>query len=545
MRIALAQINPIVGDCDGNAKLILEQWARADSDKADLILYPELALTGYFPEDLLEAPDFIAAVEKTIKNLIEHSKQYTTAAIIGAPYKDHVRGALFNSFYFIQQGELKTIQHKYNLPNYGVFDEKRYFTKPHLPEPILFQDHKIGFMICEDFWELDVSHHLVSQGAQIFMVINASPYCTNKINKRIAQAHLQQKNVSALPLIYLNLIGGQDDLIFDGSSFIMNEQGEIIHQMRSFETDFTTIDYKNKKLSGTNFIPHKPINESEEIYRACVLGLRDYLQKTHTKQVLLGLSGGIDSALVAAMAVDAIGADNVLTVMLPSPFTSQSSLDDAADCAKRLGIDYKIIPINSIMTEFETLLAPLTGTPHENMQARIRGALLMTLSNQTGRMLLTTGNKSEMATGYATLYGDMCGGYNPIKDLYKTKVFELAEWRNTHHHYSFKGAAGIVIPDTIITKPPSAELRSNQKDQDTLPPYETLDAILTGLLEENKTAAQLIEQGFDAETILKIEKRLFLSEYKRKQSAPGPKISLKAFTRERRFPIVNSYQSKI
>lgn len=542
MRLSLAQINPIVGDLEGNKKIIIEAWDKAEAETSDMLICPELALTGYFPEDLLSERDFLQKSASVIEELKGLSNNFDAALIIGAPYFDDVKNRLFNSLYFIHHGQIKAIQHKYNLPNYGVFDEKRYFSVPPLPSIVEFKNQRIGFLICEDFWEDDVITHLAVQNPELFIVINASPYCKGKMNKRITQAHKQLK-IFARPLVYLNLIGGQDDLVFDGSSFAMHADRTIAHQMQSFAPDFLTIDYQDKKIIGGAVDFEYPA-EPEEFYRACVLGLRDYCEKTQQNKVLLGLSGGIDSALVASIAVDALGANNVSAVMMPSPFTSQESLADAADCAKRMGIDYCIIPIENLMREFETTLTELKGTAHENMQARVRGTLLMSLSNQSGRMLLTTGNKSELATGYATLYGDMCGGYNPIKDLYKMDVFALADWRNKNTHASFKGTASEIIPPSIITKPPSAELRANQKDEDSLPPYDILDVILYGLIEEQAGADRLIASGFDSATVRKIEKLVYFAEYKRKQSPPGPKISLKAFTRERRFPIVNGYKTK-
>jgi NAD+ synthase len=540
MRIALAQINPTVGDLIGNVDIHVREWQRAEQSACDLILFPELSLTGYFPEDLLYRPAFICDVKSKIDDLVLLSKGLNCAAIIGAPYFDETTNALFNAVYCIQNGNIVLVQYKYNLPNYGVFDEKRYFSKPKLPNAISLGSLRIGLLICEDFWETNVSSHLIKQDIDFFIVINASPYLVGKIDKRILRAR-HQINAHKKSIIYLNQIGGQDDLVFDGSSFVMDDTGKIIHQMKSFETDISIIDFENNKFSG-DFTPHMPINDHEEFYRACVLATRDYLQKTHTKQVLIGLSGGIDSGIVAAIAVDAIGSNNVFAVMMPSEFTSTQSLNDAEVCAKNLNIDYKIIPITNMMREFEQSLAPLIGLAHENMQSRLRANILMSLSNQTGRMVLTTGNKSEMAMGYATLYGDMCGGYNPIKDLYKTQIFALANWRNKNYHENFMGHNAEIIPQSIITKPPSAELRAGQTDQDSLPPYEILDVILHGLIELDVGIKNLIAEGHDPETVRKIQKSLLYSEYKRKQSPPGAKISTKAFTRERRFPIVNGYK---
>jgi NAD+ synthase len=542
LRIALAQINPHVGNLYYNQQLIIDAWRNAENKNADLVLFPELVTTGYMPEDLLLKPSFIKSVDNTVEQLIATSHAFRSAALITTPHFCLQTQTLFNAVHLIQNGKILATRYKHHLPNYGVFDEKRYFTSGDMPAPIEFQNHKLGVMICEDMWSHDVTDHLASQGAEIFIALNASPFSQYKDEwrKQHAVRHAQTHHK---PFIYLNQIGGQDDLVFDGYSFITNKDGNIIHQCTRFESDISVVEFHNGMITGD--LKQTPqTTDSEIFYGAAVLATRDYLSKNNIKQVLLGLSGGIDSAIVATIAVDAIGYENVTGIMMPSPFTSQASLNDAKQMAKNLRIDYKMIPINGFMTEMEKSLPSLNGLAHENMQSRARGNILMTLSNQSGALVLTTGNKSEIAMGYATLYGDMCGGFNPIIDLYKTQVYLMAQWRNENILSYFKSQSKNIIPDSIITKPPTAELRDNQTDQDSLPPYDILDGILNGLVEKDLSVADVVAQGYDHATVQKVQKLLYFAEYKRKQAAIGPKMTTKAFTRERRYPIVNGYKDE-
>lgn len=535
LRIALAQINPHIGHLDHNRDLIIDEWRKAETARADLVLFPELAITGYSPEDLLLKPSFIHDVNTIIDELVTLSRSLKSGALIPAPIYNAIDHKLYNGVYLIHGGKILNQSYKHHLPNYGVFDDMRYFTAGHMPTPMIFQDHKLGVMICEDMWAHDVADHLCASGCDLLIALNASPFEQHKhdIRNQYAARHARthQKH-----LIYLNQVGGQDDLVYDGASFVMNETGKIIHNLNMFTPDFSIIEFEHNAIKG-NLKITPPQSEQEQFYNACVLGLKDYLQKSSINKVILGLSGGIDSALVATIAADAIGRENVLAIMLPSPFTSNESLNDAALCAKNLGINYQTISIEPLMAAFESSVPSLNGLAHENMQSRLRGNILMTLSNQNGHILLTTGNKSEMAMGYATLYGDMCGGYNPIKDLYKTQVVQLCKWRNEMAGYA-------LIPETIISKPPTAELKPNQKDEDSLPPYDTLDQILYGLIEMELSAHDLIEAGHNPEMVRRVQKSLYFAEYKRKQAPLGTKISGKAFTRERRYPIVNGYKEK-
>lgn len=541
--ITVAQINPIVGDLQYNFDLTMKSWQAAPAN-SDLIVFPELALTGYMPEDLLLKPSFIANVEHTVQLLIEASKNMPQAIAIGAPYRE--RTSLYNSLHIIHKGQVLATRSKHELPNYGVFDEKRYFLPAALPEPVSFLGVKLGFMICEDMWFPDVSDHLKGRGAEILIVVNGSPYDTHHHDIRLQHARLRVEKTN-LPLIYVNQVGAQDDLVYDGASFMMNQQGRVIMQCEEFVEEFQDISLE--LASNTNWISstetiHPPHSETEAMYQAVMIGLRDYVEKNRIPGVILGLSGGIDSAISAAIAVDALGAENVKAVMLPSDYTSQESLEDARDCAERLGIEYQEISIAPHVQSFVDQQPNITGLTHENLQSRIRGLILMAQSNQTGRIVLSTGNKSEMATGYATLYGDMCGGYNCLKDLYKTQVYNLSAWRNTSKPVNARGPDGEVINQRIITKKPTAELRPGQTDQDSLPAYDELDQILVSLIEEDLGVEQIVERGHDRETVERVRKMLYFAEYKRRQSPPGPKVSSRAFTRERRYPIINGYSGK-
>lgn len=519
LKIAIAQINPIVGHIPHNQKLIEDALKQCAS--ADIVVFPELVICGYPPEDLVLKPSFVQQCMNATKDIIERHKK-GPAFIITTPWtKD---GVLYNAALFAHQGEIKGIIFKNNLPNYGVFDEWRVFKPGPLPKPVSFKGHKIGILICEDIWFSEGAKHLKKQGAEIILSPNGSPYSTTKRDRRIDVAAGRVKD-TGLPLLYVNQIGGQDDLVYDGGSFAMDENGQVTFQAPYCES---YVGFADTSI--------KAPDDLHAIYDVLKLGLADYISKNNFPGVIIGMSGGIDSALSAAIAVDALGADKVRCVMMPSPFTSKDSFEDAEQCAKALGCSYEVISIEKAMAAYEATLPGLCGLAHENMQSRARGVILMSLSNQTGSMVLTTGNKSEMAVGYATLYGDMCGGFNVLKDVYKTKVYDLSNWRNTQSR---------VIPERIISKAPTAELRDNQKDQDSLPPYPVLDAILEGLIERDLGPAELVAEGFDAETVKKVLNLLDLAEYKRRQSAPGPKITALAFGRERRYPITNGYRKTI
>lgn len=522
LNIIMAQLNPTVGDLEGNFEKIKTVWE--DHTDSDLIIFPEMIVTGYPADDLLLKPDFIHKAQDVIQDLVTLSQQHSAMILIGAPsYKNDY---LYNSAYIIGDGKIQLTILKNHLPNYGIFDEKRYFTSPEKLHGIFhFKGHKIGVLICEDTWFDDVSAHLAKQGAEILLSMNGSHFKTGKETdrQRITRARVQE---TGLPLIYVNQVGGQDDLLFDGQSFALDKDGNITHQLPAFEESVISVLHDN-------MIAPK-LSDDEKHYKAITLGLRDYISKNGFNGVLIGLSGGIDSALSAAIAVDALGADKVHCVMMPSPFTSQDSLDDAKECAKMLGVAYDIIPISDGMQSFEKMLGNHTDksgekTTFENIQSRIRGTLLMALSNETGKMVLSTGNKSEMAVGYATLYGDMCGGYNAIKDLYKGQVYSLSQWRNKQSP---------AIPQRILTKAPTAELKHNQTDQDTLPPYDVLDDILECLIEKEMALEDI---PHDEETILKVWTMLNRAEYKRNQAPPGPKVSGKSFGRDRRYPITNGF----
>ncbi len=540
LHITLAQINPVVGDIAGNLARI-----RAVRDQApastDLIVYPELALCGYPTEDLVLKPAFQRDVRAAVETLVRESAGTAIHLAISCPWKDGEH--LYNALHLIGEGKIKGTVHKHHLPNYGVFDEKRLFKSGTPASPLTLKGHKIGLLICEDFWFPDVAGKLVKEGAEMLIVSNASPYAAGKHEMRLAQAQARIRE-NSLPLLYLNLWGGQDDIVFDGLSFILNEKGGTVLQARAFADDIHHTVWERAGnghwLCLTDTIHARPGPE-EEIYGALVAALRDYVRKNGFPGVILGLSGGIDSALSAAIAADALGHDAVRGVMMPSIYTSAESLEDAAESARLLRIRYDTVPIKDSVMALEAALAPLLpphapGIVHENLQSRARGVILMALSNATGAMVLSTGNKSEMATGYATLYGDMCGGYNALKDVYKTEVYKLAAWRN---------AEGTVIPARVMTKAPTAELRYNQTDQDTLPPYPVLDEILQSLIEKDRGIGETAkETGHARDLVARVDSLLTRAEYKRYQSAPGPKISARAFARERRYPLTNGYNEK-
>ncbi|NQZ13690.1 MAG: NAD+ synthase [Alphaproteobacteria bacterium] len=522
-QIHLAQLNPTVGDLSGNLDKIRSVRDNAP-DGTDLIVYPEMITCGYPADDLVLKSDFIDAIEIIVSQLVKESKEKIPYLILSTPWRDG--NNLRNAVLVIGNGKIQFETYKHELPNDGVFDEKRVFQEGPLPKPYVYKDTTIGIMICEDMWHPHVASHLANMGAELFIVPNGSPFQTDIAGLREMHARIRTTEAN-IPLIYVNQVGGQDELVFDGASFVMSANGDITHKLPLFEEATLTLPCENTAAAE--------ISELETIYKAVTLGLRDYVHKNGFPGVLIGLSGGIDSALSAAIAVDALGAENVHCVMMPSPYTSQESLEDAADCAKLLGVQLNTIPIDQAMEAYNTMLTTHidrdnAGTTFENVQSRARGIILMALSNASGKMVLSTGNKSEMAVGYATLYGDMCGGFNALKDLYKMQVYALSEWRNKQ---------GKVIPERIITKAPSAELKPDQTDQDSLPPYEVLDDILECLIEKELGPDDI---KHDRDLVLRVWRMLDIAEYKRRQSPPGVKITAKAFGRNRRYPITNKFR---
>lgn len=548
LKISLAQINPTLGDVPGNARLIREARATAAKDGADLIFYGELTVSGYPPEDLVLKPAFQQACREALTGLAKDTADGGPAMLVGSPWK--ADGKLYNGLFLLADGRIAAERFKHDLPNYGVFDEKRVFTAAPLQGPINFKSVRLGAMICEDLWFPEVSECLAESGAEILMVPNGSPYEHDKLDERMNIAVARQKE-NDLPIVYVNQVGGQDELVFDGGSFVLDKGEQLRCLLPSFESKVVTTEW----LRGNDGWHCRPaeiapaMGNLETIYHAMVLGLRDYVTKNRFPGVLLGLSGGIDSALSAAVAVDALGKDKVKAFMLPSPYTSRDSLEDAEACAKLLGIEYQSISIEPAMRAFEGMLSGIFGsrpkdTTEENIQSRARGLTLMALSNKLGYMVLTTGNKSEMSVGYATLYGDMCGGFSVLKDIYKVTVFKLCRWRNANLPKGALGPAGPVMPERVITKPPTAELKPNQTDQDTLPPYEVLDGILESLVEREMTVDEISAKGYEKATILRVWRMLDLAEYKRRQAPPGVKISRRAFGRDRRYPITNGFKAQ-
>ncbi|MDA5093484.1 NAD+ synthase [Aliiroseovarius sp. KMU-50] len=545
-RLTLAQLNPTVGAIAANADKARAAWAAAKEAGSDMLALPEAFITGYQTQDLVVRPQFYRDAMEAVEELARDCAD-GPAMGIGAPFHDGKD--LYNAWWVLDGGKVKARVLKQRLPNETVFDEVRHFTSAAPQGPYSLGPLRIGTPICEDAWHGDdVCETLAESGAEFLLIPNGSPYFRNKYDVRLN--HMVARVVETeLPLIYLNMVGGQDDQVFDGGSFALNPGGELAFRMGVFDEEIRHVDLTNTadgwRIAAGEVAPQP--DEWEQDYRAMVDSLRDYMGKTGFKQVLLGLSGGIDSAIVATIAADALGPENVRCVMLPSEYTSQGSLDDAKDIAQRLGCQYDFVPIKEGRDAITNTLAPFfEGTKpdvtEENIQSRLRGLLLMALSNKTGAMLLTTGNKSEVAVGYATIYGDMSGGYNPIKDLYKTRVFEQCRWRNANHRPWMKAPAGEVIPVSIIDKPPSAELRPDQKDEDSLPPYEVLDAILEGLVDHEKSVEELVGAGFDKATVKKVEHLIFISEYKRFQSAPGTRLTKGAFWLDRRYPIVNRWR---
>ncbi len=553
--IALAQGNPVVGDLEGNVELIRRQRAQAAAQGAHLVVTAELSVVGYPPEDLVVKPALTAHAQHAVERLAADTADGGPALIVGAPWRDR-EGRLFNAAFVLAGGRILAQRAKHALPNYGVFDEKRVFAAGPVPGPVALPlpgggSVRLGVMVCEDMWVEDVAEALGESGSEILIVINGSPFETDKQDQRLQLATARVVE-TGLPLIYVNQVGGQDELVFDGASFALDADRRLVAQAPMLEESVITTRWRRDEGEGRlasaghgNLVP--PLGPLPAIYGVMVLGLRDYVNKNRFPGVVLGMSGGVDSALSAVVAVDALGADRVRTVMMPSRYTSRDSLDDAAECAGLLGVRLDEIAIEPAVAAFGQMLAPIfegrpADTTEENIQSRIRGVLLMGISNKLGHMVLTTGNKSEMSVGYATLYGDMCGGFSVLKDVYKTTVFELCELRNRHRPAGCLGPEGRVIPQRIITKPPTAELRADQKDEDSLPPYAVLDEVLTGLVEQDRSPRELVQAGFDPDVVRKVSNLLDLAEYKRRQAPPGVKITRKAFGRDRRYPITNAFR---
>jgi NAD+ synthase len=546
LTIAIAQVNPVVGDISGNLALVRRTRDEAAALGADLVVFPELVLAGYPPEDLVLRPALVEAAASALHALVGESTS-GPALLVTLPWREG--GCLHNAVSLVADGQ-HVLRFKYELPNYGVFDEKRVFAPGPLPQPVTFRDVRLGFPICEDIWFPIVSAHLARQGAELLLVPNGSPYEVGKLDQRLALAR-DRTSETRLPLVYVNQVGGQDELVFDGGSFVINADGTLARHLPVFQEAVALTRWSRTDgalhCEGTEEWSEPP--RSSANYSAMMLGLRDYVVKNRFPGVVLGMSGGIDSALTAAVAVDALGHERVRGVRLPSRFTSRESQDDAAESAQLLGMQLDTIEIGSTVTAAEAALAGAFAgrardVTEENLQARVRGLLLMGLSNKFGEMLVTTGNKSEMSVGYATLYGDMCGGYSVLKDIYKTEVYALARWRNENLPEGARGPAGRVIPESSITKAPTAELRPNQTDQDSLPPYDVLDAILTGLVEEELSVDEIVARGFPRDTVVRIQHLLYLAEYKRRQAPPGVKITRKSFGRDRRYPITNGFRER-
>ena len=553
LKIALAQLNPTLGDLGGNIAKLKAARAEAAAKGADLVVFPELFVSGYPPEDLVRKPAFAAACRAALEALAK-TVTGAPAVLVGTVWPED--GKLYNAVALVEDGRISGLRFKVDLPNYGVFDEKRVFDAGPLPGPLQFKGVRLGVPICEDIWKDEVVECLAECGAEILLVPNGSPFEWKKEDVRINVA-VARVTESGLPLVYLNQVGGQDELVFDGASFVLNGDSALAVQLPAWEEAVVVTEWTKGADGWICARGAKAVLAGADAaaYQACMLGLRDYVEKNGFPGVVLGLSGGVDSALVAALAADALGPGRVHAVMLPYRFTSDESLSDAAATATALGVRYDTVPIAPAVEGLYQMLAPMFAgkardTAEENIQSRVRGTTLMAISNKFGGMLVTTGNKSEMSVGYATIYGDMNGGFNPIKDLYKMEVYQLSRWRNAHvpkGALGLKGgaaASGDVIPESIINKAPTAELRENQTDQDSLPPYEVLDAILNSLVEQELSLPEIVAKGFKAETVERVARLLRLAEYKRRQAAPGVKISARNFGRDWRYPITNRFREK-
>jgi NAD+ synthase len=546
LKIAFAQMRQRVGDLRGNADAMLAK--RAEAGDVDLIVFPEMQLIGYPAEDMIEKPALSAQATIELHRLAKATADGGSAMVVGTLIREG--DALYNSVVLLDGGTVVAVRHKHELPNYGTFDEKRYFDMGPLPEPVDFRGVRIGIPICEDIWFPMVCAHLKAQGAEIILAMNGSPFEIDKDDYRASKVVGARVVESGLPIAYLNRVGGQDELVFDGASLIVNGDGTKAHQFPDWE-EALRLTHWVRRSDGWHCEPGE-LRALEpplaDIWHAMMIGVRDYVNANRFPGVILGLSGGIDSAICAAIAADALGPDRVWCVMLPSRFTSQSSLDDAAECARMIGCKLDTIPIAPAVEAFDVMLSGSFADreydiTEENIQSRIRGVTLMALSNKFGPMLVTTGNKSEMAVGYATIYGDMAGGYNPIKDAYKMTVFALAKWRNANIPRLSLNRVACVMPDSIITKPPSAELRPDQKDSDSLPDYPALDPILMALVEEELSVDDIVARGFDRAIVAKVERLLYTAEYKRRQAPPGVKLGKKNFGRDRRYPITNAFRT--
>lgn len=545
--VTLAQLNAVLGDLEGNANQAYQAWLEAKEVGSDFVLLPEMFLTGYNAQDLFMHAVFVQDCRAALEALAARCADGPVLGI-GAPYEEG--DGLYNGYAILQDGQISTVVKKHILPNSHVFDEKRVFDAGHISGPVNIRGVRVGIPICEDAWHADVAEALAESGAEMLLVPNGSPYYRGKFDVR--QMHMVARVVeTGLPLAYVNLVGAQDDQIFDGSSFVLGRNALLMERMADFVPEVRHVRFMRDD-AGWDVAKGQiaPVPDAlEQDYHAMVVALRDYLGKSGFSKVLLGLSGGVDSALVAMIAADAIGPQNVRCVMLPSEYTSSTSLEDAQGLIDNLGAPYQVVPIkegrdaitNTLSPIFDGLAPDLT---EENIQSRLRGLLLMAMSNKFGEMLLTTGNKSEVAVGYATIYGDMAGGYNPIKDLYKTRVFEICRWRNAQHRDWMMGPEGAVIPQNIIDKPPSAELRPDQKDSDSLPDYDILDGILMGLVDEEASVSELVAKGYARDDVMRVQHLLYISEYKRFQSAPGARLSPRAFWLDRRYPIVNRWRDK-
>jgi len=544
LKISIAQINPTLGDLDGNLAKILDSYSKACEENCDLVIFPEMAICGYDCKDLLSKDYFLDEVKEKIVKICEFSRDKNCAIILGAPIQEeskHKKKSVYNSALLIEKDTIKKIIHKKTLPNSGVFDEHRYFNASKTLSFVVFRGFTLNILVCEDLWDKKNLFLALEQVFDLTIVINASPFSISKEERRFEIAN-KFSTTTKKPLIYCNLIGGQDELVFDGASFVMNNEGQEVIKLQRFAQDNGIFDItKSGNISAVSKL--SPKESSEKLtYLACILGLRDYIYKNNFKKVLLGMSGGIDSALVASIAVDALGEENVELYALPTRYNSKSSMEDALNCAKNLNAKLQVIDIEKIFKANLETLGEISELTKQNIQSRIRGNILMSLSNNSGALLLSTGNKSELATGYATIYGDMCGAFNPIKDIYKTQIYKLANWRNNNIPEISVYKKDNLIPESIITKEPSAELKEDQKDSDSLPEYEILDKILFELVEKEKSIQEISKEGFDENIVKNIANLLYNSEYKRKQSCPGPKISDMSFNVERRYPITNRFK---
>jgi NAD+ synthase (glutamine-hydrolysing) len=543
LRLALAQYDFPVGSVAANTVKARELMARAQAGGASLVVFPELTISGYPPEDLLLRPSFLAACQEAIEDLAKGTNGLT--AIVGFP---HSQGEVYNAAAFLRGGEIAQITHKQILPNYGVFDDKRYFRPGRTSAIAVVNGVRVGYLVCEDIWQAEPAAKAAAAGAELIVVINASPWDAAKQAAR-EEVLVERAKETGCAVIYLNLVGGQDEVVYDGGSLLVNADGNIAARAPAFVDALLWADFDpaTRTLHAQDWPAAADASHEATLYAALVRGVRDYIDKNGFGGVLLGLSGGIDSALTLALAVDALGPERVTAVMMPMRYTSQLSLDGAREQAERLGVDYHVVGIEPAYDAFMTALTPLfqgkkPDTTEENLQSRTRGVMLMALSNKHGRLLLATGNKSEMAVGYATLYGDMCGAYAPLKDVYKTEVYRLSRWRNDAQARETGNVDDWFIPPAVIERPPSAELRDNQTDQDSLPPYDELDAILARFIEDEESQAEIIAAGFSENTVHRVVRLVLVNEFKRRQAAPGPRVTTRAFGRERRYPITSGWK---